>query len=152
VSAPLAAPRPTSWVEANGAFRGVAASVARLGYQIAESSKPNQTVIVIILSLLKYAHPLIDRSWVVFGFINSWCSSITEQAIGVAVACMPTMPAFFRHVFKGPKPRTLEPNQGAKSSFADSDSRNRVRPKQGDSYNVFHSEHQELHDVAGQRK
>ncbi|KAI9654364.1 MAG: hypothetical protein M1821_006680 [Bathelium mastoideum] len=32
---------------------GVAASVARLGYQVAEADKPNQTIIVMILSLMK---------------------------------------------------------------------------------------------------
>ena len=37
--------------------RGVAASVARLGYQIPEANEPNQTVIVTILSLLKYVIP-----------------------------------------------------------------------------------------------
>ena len=36
-------------------FSGVVASVARLGYQIPEAKKHNQTIIVMILSLMKYA-------------------------------------------------------------------------------------------------
>lgn len=34
---------------------GVLASVARLGYQVHEAKRPNQTVIIMILSMLKYA-------------------------------------------------------------------------------------------------
>ncbi|MCJ1460422.1 hypothetical protein MMC28_010804 [Mycoblastus sanguinarius] len=55
---------------------GVVASVARLGYQIPEAKKHNQTIIVMILSLM----------------------NIAEQFIGIVVSCMPILPAFYRHV------------------------------------------------------
>lgn len=34
---------------------GVLASLARLGYQVPEAKKPNQTIIIMVLSELKYA-------------------------------------------------------------------------------------------------
>ncbi|CAF9942378.1 hypothetical protein IMSHALPRED_003648 [Imshaugia aleurites] len=55
---------------------GVLASVARLGYQIPEAKKPNQTIIVMILSEL----------------------NIVEQMIGLIVSSMPSLPAFLRHL------------------------------------------------------
>lgn len=39
-------------------YRGLLASVARLGYQIPEAKKPNSTIIVMIVSELKYATPI----------------------------------------------------------------------------------------------
>ena len=43
-------------------YRGLLASVARLGYQIPEAKKPNATIIVMIVSELKYATPLISKT------------------------------------------------------------------------------------------
>ena len=40
--------------KANGGSRGVFASIARLGYLVPEASKPNQTVIVMVLLIFKY--------------------------------------------------------------------------------------------------
>ncbi|KAL8676919.1 MAG: hypothetical protein Q9224_007240, partial [Gallowayella concinna] len=54
----------------------VLSSVARLGYQISESSNPNQSIAIMTVSLLNLA----------------------EQFIGVIVSCMPILPAFYRHL------------------------------------------------------
>ncbi|KAL8804121.1 MAG: hypothetical protein Q9182_002754 [Xanthomendoza sp. 2 TL-2023] len=54
----------------------VLSSVARLGYQISESSNPNQSIAIMVVSLLNLA----------------------EQFIGVIVSCMPILPAFYRHL------------------------------------------------------
>lgn len=62
---------------------GVIASVARLGYQIPEAKKPNQTIIVMILTEL----------------------NIVEQMIGLIVSSMPSLPAFVRHL-RGGAPST----------------------------------------------
>ena len=42
-------------------YSGVLASLTRLGYQIPEANKPNQTIIIMILSELKYAISLQSR-------------------------------------------------------------------------------------------
>ncbi|KAF6218247.1 hypothetical protein HO133_006209 [Letharia lupina] len=55
---------------------GVLASVARLGYQIPEAKKPNQTIIVMILTEL----------------------NIVEHMVGLIVSSMPSLPAFVRHL------------------------------------------------------
>ncbi|KAI4249798.1 MAG: hypothetical protein L6R40_000587 [Gallowayella cf. fulva] len=54
----------------------VLSSVARLGYQIKESGNPNQSLAIMVVSLLNLA----------------------EQFIGVIVSCMPILPAFYRHL------------------------------------------------------
>lgn len=55
---------------------GVLASLARLGYQIPEAKKPNQTIIVMILSEL----------------------NIVEHMFGLIVSSMPSLPAFVRRL------------------------------------------------------
>lgn len=64
-----------STVFAVGTF-GLLASIARLVYQIPEADQPNQTRVVMILSLLNAG----------------------EQFIGIVVSCMPVIPAFYRHI------------------------------------------------------
>ncbi|KAL9599318.1 MAG: hypothetical protein Q9219_003945 [cf. Caloplaca sp. 3 TL-2023] len=54
----------------------VLSSIARLGYQIAVARDPNQSIAIMVVSLLNLA----------------------EQFIGVIVSCMPILPAFYRHV------------------------------------------------------
>ena len=55
---------------------GVIASLARLAYQIDGRYKPNQSIAIMVVCLLKLA----------------------EQFIGVSVSCMPILPAFYRHL------------------------------------------------------
>ena len=55
---------------------GVLASLARLAYQIDGRNKPNQSIAIMVVCLLKLA----------------------EQFIGVIVSCMPILPAFYRHM------------------------------------------------------
>ena len=55
---------------------GVLASLARLAYQIDGRNKPNQSIAIMVVCLLKLA----------------------EQFIGVTVSCMPILPAFYRHI------------------------------------------------------
>lgn len=70
---------------------GVASSIARLGYQIVEAQKPNQTVIVMVISMM----------------------TIAEQTIGLVVGCMPILPTFLRHIFdKGSKIPISYPRSG----------------------------------------
>ncbi|KAL8832856.1 MAG: hypothetical protein Q9170_004722 [Blastenia crenularia] len=54
----------------------VLSSVARLGYQIANAGNKNQSIAIMIVSMLNLA----------------------EQFIGVIVSCMPILPAFYRHI------------------------------------------------------
>ena len=54
----------------------VVASLARLAYQIDGMKKPNQSIAIMVVCLLKLA----------------------EQFIGVIVSCMPILPAFNRHM------------------------------------------------------
>ena len=54
----------------------VISSLVRLGYQVAVAKKKNQSIAIMILSLL----------------------NLTEQFIGVVVSCMPIFPAFYRHL------------------------------------------------------
>ena len=82
------------------------ASVARLGYQIPEANKPNQTIIVMILSELKYATPLTLQSLAFQSHANKATRySITEHMIGLIVSSMPSFPAFVRHL-RGIAPAT----------------------------------------------
>ena len=73
------------------------ASVARLAYQVAEANRANQTIVVMILSLMKYAHlyhVINDR------LTTNVPNSVAEQFIGIVVSCMPLLPAFLRHISK----------------------------------------------------
>ncbi|KAI9747944.1 MAG: hypothetical protein M1815_003738 [Lichina confinis] len=57
---------------------GLASALARLGWQLHEAKNQNRTVVLTTLVILAY----------------------TEHAIGLIVACMPVLPAFFRHVIR----------------------------------------------------
>lgn len=54
----------------------VVSSVVRLGYEIVASKRPNQSIAITTIAVLK----------------------LGEQFIGVVVSCMPILPAFYRHV------------------------------------------------------
>ncbi|KAL8782455.1 MAG: hypothetical protein Q9195_009640, partial [Heterodermia aff. obscurata] len=54
----------------------VVSSVVRLGYEIAASRRPNQSIAISTIAVLK----------------------LGEQFIGVVVSCLPILPAFYRHV------------------------------------------------------
>ena len=73
------------------------ASVARLAYQIREANQANQTIIVMILLLLKYSslYQLLSQRLTV-----DTPDSIAEQFIGIIVSCMPLLPTFVRHISK----------------------------------------------------
>ena len=73
------------------------ASVARLAYQVTEANQANQTIIVMILSLMKYAslHRVFNHR-----LTANTPSSVGEQFIGIVVSCMPILPAFLRHTSK----------------------------------------------------
>ncbi|MCJ1251768.1 hypothetical protein MMC30_009006 [Trapelia coarctata] len=58
-------------------FIAVAASIGRLGWQVAKANDPNDTVILNEVTLLNSA----------------------EQTAGIIVSCMPMLPAFFSHFF-----------------------------------------------------
>jgi len=72
----------------------VAASIGRLGWQVAKANDPNDTVILNEVTLLKYkSHqvhwkPPVDKH-----------HSSAEQTAGIIVSCMPMLPAFFNHFF-----------------------------------------------------
>ncbi|KAL8811929.1 MAG: hypothetical protein Q9223_007418 [Gallowayella weberi] len=72
----------------------VLSSVARLGYQISESSNPNQSLAIMVVSLLNLA----------------------EQFIGVIVSCMPILPAFYRHLKSQNSSHTNESPKGGLSA------------------------------------
>ena len=78
------------------------ASVARLVYQVPEANQANQTIIVMILSLMKYAslHHVFNPR-----LTASALNSVAEQFIGIVVSCMPILPAFLRHISKHPQTR-----------------------------------------------
>lgn len=77
---------------------GVLASLARLGYQIPEAKKPNQTIIVMILSELKYV-PFLSTSFPLCTHADEAAPySIVEHMIGLIVSSMPSLPAFVRHL------------------------------------------------------
>ncbi|KAL8735402.1 MAG: hypothetical protein Q9166_000947 [cf. Caloplaca sp. 2 TL-2023] len=81
----------------------VLSSVARLGYQIAEASNPNQSITIMIVSLLNLA----------------------EQFIGVIVSCMPILPAFYRHLHNsGSSPANGSPKGGLSASIMGFQKRN----------------------------
>lgn len=79
-------------------FSGVAASVARLGYQIPEAKEPNKTIIITILSLIKYVHLHNLAYHKSQGLTYPIPHSTAEQFIGIVVSCMPILPAFYRHI------------------------------------------------------
>jgi hypothetical protein len=139
-------------------FSGVAASVARLGYQIPEAKDPNKTIIITILSLIKYVHLHNLAYRKSQRLTNPIPHSTAEQFIGIVVSCMPILPAFYRHISsqlsQSGYPGTSGPSKNITSSMLghrnDSSKISRTRPRDPyplDSVRAY----EELNDTEAQR-
>ncbi|KAI4270964.1 MAG: hypothetical protein L6R38_006967 [Xanthoria sp. 2 TBL-2021] len=112
---------------------GVIASLGRLGYQVHEAKRPNQTVIVMVLSML----------------------NIVEQMVGIIVACLPVIPPLTRHISEkrsgsGPGSPT---NKNLINSFFARRQGLKVSPALSETgpYSV-HGNYEELGDLEGGRQ